>query len=323
MGRKLKGKIGTKNLKNALLRQQTKVITKVKDQGQRHLSKDGLNKKKQKSFKIGFIPFERDSTLLLIGEGDLSFAKSIIEKNLIQSNNLIVTSFDNGINELSLKYPHSAQANYDFLLSLGVKIFFCIDGTDLIKAFKLSKNTPWVKVMGPEWNHKHLDNIMFNFPHTGSGIKDQERNIKRHQELLFKFFESCRRLFTLVNNFKVLGSNNSLEGYMLHNDSTDGSNIQSNESKVILSLFSGEPYESWNVKLIAKNNDWRLERSHKFEWENYPGYHHKRTNSEKDTTKPALERDARVYIFAIHHRNRITKGNELDDTSDSKSRVRS
>jgi len=29
----------------------------------------------------------------------------------------------------------------------------------------------------------------------------------------------------------------------------------------------------------------------------FPEYHHRRTNSTKDTTKPASERDARIYIF--------------------------
>lgn len=46
---------------------------------------------------------------------------------------------------------------------------------------------------------RQLQYIMFNFPHTGLGIKDQDRNIKRHQELMVAFFQNCSRVFDLVN----------------------------------------------------------------------------------------------------------------------------
>ena len=58
-----------------------------------------------------------------------------------------------------------------------------------------------------------------------------------------------------------------------------------------------EPYSSWGVKILGRSEGFRVDRSAKFDWPLYPEYHHRRTNSTRDTTKPAAERDARIYIF--------------------------
>jgi len=62
-------------------------------------------------------------------------------------------------------------------------------------------------------------------------------------------------------------------------------------------LFEGEPYNSWNIKILGRSENYKVERSGKFGWQLFPDYHHRRTNSVRDTTKPAAERDARIYIF--------------------------
>ena len=54
----------------------------------------------------------------------------------------------------------------------------------------------------------------------------------------------------------------------------------------------------------------------------FPEYHHRRTTSMKDTTKPANERDARMYIFE-NSPNKILKqrkrGNGNSDSDDDDS----
>lgn len=62
-----------------------------------------------------------------------------------------------------------------------------------------------------------------------------------------------------------------------------------------------------------------LSRSSKFQWENFPGYHHRRTNSEQDTTKPAKERDARFYIFSkyVSNSSKHNRKSKKDTDSDS------
>jgi len=67
------------------------------------------------------------------------------------------------------------------------------------------------------------------------------------------------------------------------------------------------------------NGGWKVARSSKFQWENYPEYHHKRTNSEMDTTKPAAERAARVYVFEINKKinnGKNSKNSKKEDDSD-------
>lgn len=322
MSRKLKGRNTSKSLRGALLRHQATEHQKVKvKKREQHESskgkptKENLAHKEFQRAKAGsFVPFTKDSTVMLVGEGDFSFAKSLIDENYIKPEDMIVTSFDSGVTELKLKYPNSFENNYAFLVENNVTILFRVDATNLIKSLKISKKSPWSKIVGNKWNGKVLESILFNFPHTGRGIKDQDRNIKEHQTLLHDYFKSCKQLFQLVNNDrKVLDSNRCMGGYST--GSTSDQKIDSEGyGKVILTLFNGEPYDSWQIKILAKENGWKLERSAKFEWSKYPGYHHKRTNSEKDTTKPAKERDAKMYIFEMFNKRKHSKKAIVDDS---------
>ncbi|AMD20531.1 HDL213Wp [Eremothecium sinecaudum] len=300
MGRKGKINVKAKGLKGSLIRYQTteKLHSKLK-QKHEHLQKkeksiknSGGSKNGKKPLKSKFIPFDKDSTLLLIGEGDFSYARSIIEEEYIMPENLIVTSFEKDLEQLVNKYPTTGDDNYKFLLSVGTKVFFNVDATNLIKSLNLSERTPWAKLLGREWDLKPLNNIMFNFPHGGYKIKDQLRNIMMHQNLVFKYFINCQQLLSLVNKSVSAKSNRCMAGYDLERESE-----RRTARNIILALFSGEPYDSWEIKRLARKAGLRLERSNKFEWENYPRYHHRRTNGENDTTKPAAERDARIYIF--------------------------
>ena len=56
-------------------------------------------------------------------------------------------------------------------------------------------------------------------------------------------------------------------------------------------IFLGE------LRLWQESVGYRVERSGTLDWSFFAGYHHRRTNSTKDTTKPAAERDARIYLF--------------------------
>jgi 25S rRNA (uracil2634-N3)-methyltransferase len=77
---------------------------------------------------------------------------------------------------------------------------------------KLSKHLPKGKV---------FDKIFFGFPHVGMGIKDQQRNIHANQKLLNSFFKSAQKFLSSDGDIHVL-------------------------------LKNGEPYESWDVKDMAK-----------------------------------------------------------------------
>lgn len=335
MARKLKGKIGSKGLKGALLRHKAKVklVRNIESKQKHELRKKNSSannktvKRNQEFQKLNqgkVMPFEKDETLMLCGEGDFSFARSIVEQNYIESDNLIITSYDNSVNELKLKYPHTFEENYQYLKDLNIPIFFQIDVTKLVKSFKISKNNTWFKIINRlsdhRWGNKPLQNIVFNFPHNGKGIKDQERNIRGHQDLIFNFFQNSLQLFNLINTKIQNDTLRYTQGYDLNEDTPQAKKLTAEGyGNIILSLFDGEPYDSWQIKFLAKKNGLTLSRSSKFQWENFPGYHHRRTNSEQDTTKPAKERDARFYIFSkyVSNSSKHNRKSKKDTDSDS------
>ncbi|CAI5758131.1 unnamed protein product [Candida verbasci] len=225
----------------------------------------------------GLMPFKLDDHLLLIGEGDFSFAKSLIFQNFILPSNLIATSYDSK-DELD-KYPQAIE-NIKKLEELGVRIIYNVDATNLPTTLGLilnSKQKKAGKSISLFDDKSKIDYIMFNFPHSGKGIKDVDRNIRDHQKLILEYFQNCKKVFELIN--------------------VDTSGYNNVSGKIILSLFEGEPYNSWGIKILGKFEGFKVEKSGKFEWDMFPEYHHRRTNSVKDTTKPANERDARMYIF--------------------------
>ncbi|GAV53613.1 hypothetical protein ZYGR_0AK01150 [Zygosaccharomyces rouxii] len=313
MGKNAKGK----GLRTTLQRHQNasklRNIRKQKDKKTQKNQSVKKNQESQKNHHTPFIPFGPHETLLLVGEGDFSFARSIIEQNYVMPENLVVTSYDNSIEELNSKYPHSFDENYKFLASEGVPVFFGVDATDLVKSFKLSKKTTWTKILGESWNGKCLENIMFNFPHTGKGVRDQERNIRDHQNLVLGFFKSCKELFQIINS-------KWLKNRLQYGDTESSQLSEEGWGRIVLTLFAGEPYDSWRIKTLAKENKFQLQRSNRFEWEIFPGYHHKRTNSEQDTTKPAEERDARIYLFeklgTVQKPSKRSRDSDDDDDDD-------
>ncbi|CEP61344.1 25S rRNA (uracil2634-N3)-methyltransferase LALA0_S03e00760g [Lachancea lanzarotensis] len=326
MGRKLKGKANPKGLKGALLRHQAneQAQKKVKSKADHSLHKQKPTKasleqrESQRETAAKIIPFASNSTLLLVGEGDFSFARSIISQHYIEPENLLVTSFDNSPAELKLKYPKSFEENYEFLTQAGVQVFFRIDATNLIKSFKISKKTTWSKIAGQKWATKPLEGILFNFPHTGKGIKDQDKNIRDHQELVLGFLQSCKQFFKAVNQTAISGStSNFSQGYTMNDEAATNKVSSEGYGKVFLTVFTGEPYDSWQIKIMARTGGWKVERSGNFQWANYPEYAHKRTNSEQDTTKPAAERDARTYVFEIFDKHskasKKRKGTDSDE----------
>ncbi|KAF8428580.1 hypothetical protein EV426DRAFT_584893 [Tirmania nivea] len=91
------------------------------------------------------------------------------------------------------------------------------------------------------------DAIIFLFPHTGGITKDCDRQIRANQELLLGFFKAARGL------------------------------IEPKKGCVVMGTFTGEPYESWDIRGLAKREGFRVRRSGAFPWGAFPGYHHART----------------------------------------------
>lgn len=296
MGRKLKGRqVMGKGLRGALqnhilnekhndTRQKALIQEKLRKENKDKSMKSGVkqNKRQRQREAKAFIPFEPTATLLLVGEGDFSFAVSVVKLGFVEPSKLLATSFDSH-EDLLAKYPN-VEENLNYLKEEGVKVLYNIDATDLVLTLKLN---PTKKVQPKLFDvRQKLDYIMFNFPHTGRGMKDVDRNIRDHQKLVLGYFKSSKQLLNLINNEVY----NDFGGYV-DPDKVVG-------LKILLSVFEGEPYISWGVKSLARTEGYSVERSGAFDWSAFEGYHHKRTNGVRDTTKPAAERDARIYLFS-------------------------
>lgn len=233
---------------------------------------------KAQSNQKGFVPFDTENTVLLVGEGDFSFAVSVVKNNHILPSNLVATSYDR--RDVATEKYTTATNNLEYLESRGVKVLFEIDATKLPQTLGLSSKKNKLTLFAA---NQKLNVILFNFPHTGKGIKDMDRNVRDHQKLVLQYFQSCNQLFPMVNERSL---DAAFSGYS-----------KANDERIVLSTFEGEPYLSWGIKAIARSEEWKVQRSGRFDWDLFPEYHHRRTNSMKDTTKEASVRDARIYVF--------------------------
>jgi len=93
---------------------------------------------------------------------------------------MVATCYDSK-EDLNEKY-NDANENIQAIEDLGGKVLYQIDATKLasLKQFK----------------GKRFDKIVFNFPHVGAGIKDQDRNILTNQKLIQSFFDNAAELLT-------------------------------------------------------------------------------------------------------------------------------
>lgn len=116
----------------------------------------GKGKAKAQAPRRPTIPFKPSDKILLIGEGNFSFARSLIRDapaplQDLPPSNVTATSYDSE-EGCYLKYPES-QEIVSFLRSQGVEVIFDVDATRLEKHPRLK---------GRKW-----DRISFNFPHAG------------------------------------------------------------------------------------------------------------------------------------------------------------
>lgn len=168
----LMAKSGNKSLKGALKSQQSRLKVKQKvsqaaqvaDQkskknGQHSRGKPSKGKGKAVpvSPRRPTVPFRSTDKILLIGDGDFSFTRALIqdapsELEFLPPSNITTTAYDEE-EECYRKYP-GAESIVSLLKEKGVEVLFKIDATKLekVSAFK-----------GRKWNR-----IVWNFPHAGA-----------------------------------------------------------------------------------------------------------------------------------------------------------
>jgi 25S rRNA (uracil2634-N3)-methyltransferase len=143
---------------------------------QNKISKDEPQKTQESKQTSGpTIPFEPEDRILLVGEGDFSFAKSIVEHHGCYD---VTASCLDSKDELFEKYKPQAEEHVQYLEDKGQTILYNIDATKLDSIKALRKTNLFRK-------------MVFNFPHVGGKSKDVNRQVRFNQELLVKFFASA------------------------------------------------------------------------------------------------------------------------------------
>ncbi|CAK5264476.1 unnamed protein product, partial [Mycena citricolor] len=239
------------------------------------------------------IPFLPTEKILLIGEGNFSFAHALIHDapavlEHLPPRNVTATAYDSE-EECYSKYPE-AEELVSRLRAAGSEVLFSVDTTKLekIAAFK-----------GRTW-----DKIVWNFPHAGKGIADQDRNILSNQLLLLGFLRSAAGCLTRGPFPQIFaprkrraddveddeGEQEDLDEDL---DMSSSAKAASCRGSVLITLRNVSPYTQWDLPRLAKNPPppassghpgnprYTLLRSFEFQRSTWSGYAHRMTKGER------------------------------------------
>jgi 25S rRNA (uracil2634-N3)-methyltransferase len=220
------------------------------------------------------IPFSTSLSVLTVGDGDFSFSYSLATLGI----NIVATAYDSK-DEFFEKYENSF---YQELLEMKVPIYFGIDVT----------KPKWSDRIMEPWNI-----IVWNFPHNGKGICSQDHNIYSQQQLLSKFLSSfpkqpSNQKFNLFS--PILKKKHTISSLFetVHNNTLMDTFPQS--VLVYLTIWSGQPYDSWNIRQIAKQCGLICACSFKFEPNAYPHYNHVKT---KGGNNSGFNKPSKTFVF--------------------------
>lgn len=295
------------SLKATLQSQQSRLKAKQKvDYAAQVAEQKGKRRKNQNSRKsnssqsLPTVPFRPTDAILLIGEGNFSFARALLVDpppglEHLPPAAVTATSYD-AEEDCYAKYP-DAKEIVETVRNRGAQVLFNIDATRLHKypAFK-----------GRKW-----DKIVWNFPHAGKGITDQDRNILSNQRLILDFLRSAPHCLVqgpipLVHRKRRRKSQDDDEDeddeddVVMDNisDSDGEPSVQSatttiGRGTVLITLRNVPPYTAWDVPRLAKsppkptrtgdtpNPRYKLLRSFVFQRSLWKGYEHRMTKGDR------------------------------------------
>lgn len=269
----------------------------------------------------------RGNHILILGDGDFSYARSLITAaEGLSGEALICTVYED---EETLKERHpKAEENIRFLREAGALVMFSFDATKLSNRYLRGKLPDEMR------DHIHISRIIFNFPHTGEGIKDRQHNIVAQQKLILAFL-------TAAADFLVEASQETKGGIewikrktvvalprtpqestqLSHHDIDTYASLDFADDEyarktllqpeIHLTCWCGDPYDDWDVKGLALNTGkLALFESFAFDPSRYPDYEHCRTiggsldgptsaSSASTLTDAATfkKRPSRTYVF--------------------------
>lgn len=276
------------------------------------------------------VPFSRFDRVLLVGEGDFSFAASLTTNHDVGA--VTATSFD-ALDELKAKYSDIETA----LKQLGAGpetdtspteddeawagFSDTGDSGDGVQDLSPGKVRPKISVLHGidatklSTSHRNLlkahspfSKIVFNFPHVGGLSTDVNRQVRANQQLLVNFFNSAKPLLATTTKPAEPFLHTGVD---VEYDSNGEEVTQEplSAGRILVTLFEGEPYTLWNIRDLARHCGLQVVESFRFPWSAYPGYTHARTLGDITAAKDrndgkrksawrGEERDARTYILA-------------------------
>lgn len=129
------------------------------------------------------MPYSAHDRILLVGEANFSFMHALLvlfqDTPDEERGGLVGTSLD-ALDTLTEKYGEDCLEHIALCREAGYHVYHKVDAANL-SAYKFLRNQRFSK-------------IVFNFPHTGSGIKDKRLNILKQQALIQAFLESASSL---------------------------------------------------------------------------------------------------------------------------------
>lgn len=132
------------------------------------------------------IPFDPNERILLIGEGDFSFARSLVAHHGCAD--LLATCYDSAAT-LAEKYPQAVD-NIAYIEGEGMRVAYEVDATNLGKSKEVKRGGMTEGLVGVEGGARsddtakargRWDRIVFMFPHTGGKSTDVNRQVRFNQ----------------------------------------------------------------------------------------------------------------------------------------------
>ncbi|KAI0830819.1 hypothetical protein BC628DRAFT_1355741 [Trametes gibbosa] len=304
------------SLKAALASQQSRLKKKQEvahaSQHAERMKASSQKQGKRKAPLRPIVPFTSTDNILLIGEGNFSFARALAFDaprvlEFLPPSNITATAYDCE-EDCYTKYP-DARGIVAALRDKGVTVAFGVDATKLEKCSALKGRT--------------FDRIVWNFPHAGKGITDQDRNILSNQLLFLGFLRSAASFLAsgpipVVNKARTRKRDPDDDGSEEEDADPDamGDDIdttQKGRGTVLITLRNVLPYTLWNLPKLAKspppaptghppNPTYRQLRSFAFHRQAWQGYEHRMTKGERahGTGKTGEGGEDRTWEFYLY-----------------------
>lgn len=238
------------------------------------------------------VPFGAYEHILLVGEGDFSFTRSLVEDHGCA--NVTATSFD-AEEEVLEKYPGFEETRRALTqLAPPVPLHHGIDATQL-SSYKALKCERADDEEGDDDAVSGWDTVVFMFPHTGGLSTDVNRQVRANQALLVGFFKACLETSTPKQRLRILEQQANRPNLVQRTPIE----FLKMGGRIMVALFEGAPYTLWNVRDLARHAGLRVVESWKFDWTQYPAYSHVRTLGalEGGGAWKGEDREARMYVF--------------------------